>query len=427
MLGLSRAVIFILEVRNFMKFPPKFLFVLFRLYAKFIAFVGLYLPFPKVKVLLDTDGRGELKAFFKAKRIKNPVIITDKVILDLGLHKNMERLVREEGMKAHIFCEIEADPSFESVEKGVRFCRELEVDAVIAIGGGSVIDAAKVINYCAKYNKKAKSVMGILRAYKKANPFIILPTTAGTGSEVTIAALISDKSQQKKHLALSPFFLPDIAYLDKELLRSLPKHMVAASGLDALTHAFEAYMSSITSSYTRKNSLEAMKLIYENLEPAYASPDDMSAKEQMLIASHKAGLAFTRANVGWVHAIAHQLGAIYGINHGFANAVLLPKVVKFYEKELAPTKMAEIARFLDLAADFENDEKAARYFSNWIDALSVNLSIPDHFSELKEEKIKEIAKRAYLEVILTPYPVPKYFADITGLEDLILSCVLKLK
>ena len=245
-----------------------------------------------------------------------------------------------------------------------------------------------------------------------------VPTTAGTGSEVTIAALITDEKSKSKKLALTPFILPDYAFMDSEMLRSLPKHMVSASGLDALTHAFESYMSVQTSSQSRKDGLEAMKLIYENLEKAYTDGEDMVAKENMLIASHKAGLAFTRSNVGWVHAIAHQFGGIFHVNHGLANSVILPKIARFYLGSEG-NKYKEIADYIGLSEVGDSKEECSKKLVNWIESLASRLDIPGGFSGLNKKEAKNISERAFKECVTTPYQPPKYFRNTEDLTKFV--------
>ena len=310
-----------------------FLFLL-KNYAYLFGKFGMIVPFPKVKIFKGDSANDQLADAFARLQARKALIITDRIIFDLGLHKNLVESLSRNNIDSCVFAQVEPDPDFSILEQGVRVAREQNIDSIVAIGGGSVMDAAKLINPAVKFNRSPRGMMGLFRVLRKAYPFACIPTTAGTGSEVTVAAVITDKKTETKKFCLSPAILPDFAVLDKNLLRTLPPFMVATSGLDALTHAFEAYMSRVASRETKENSLKAIILILDNLQSAYENPEDLIAKENMLLASHYAGLAFTRANVGWVHAIAHQFGGVYHLNHGYANAVILPHIMRFYERKI---------------------------------------------------------------------------------------------
>ena len=194
--------------------------------------------------------------------------------------------------------------------------------------------------------------------------------------------------------------------------------MVSASGIDALTHAFEAYVGRVTTKKTRTQSLQAMALIYENLVEAYKNPDNLEAKENMLLASHLAGLAFTRTNVGWVHAIAHQMGGLYHVNHGLANAIILPHIAEFYDQSCA-TKYKEICLHLGICTETTSEKEASQIFIKSLWELNSKLEIPKKLKEIRKEDTSLIAKRAFLEVCTMPYPVPKYFSKLSDLDNFI--------
>jgi alcohol dehydrogenase len=263
-------------------------------------------------------------------------------------------------------------------------------------------------------------VVGVFKIRKRGKLFACVPTTAGTGSEVTIAAVVSDKKNNTKKPCIDTCLVPEYAVLAPELMRKLPAPIVAATGIDALTHAVEAYIGNRNTHYTNQISIDAIDLIFTNLVKAYSEPDNMEAKSNMLEASHLAGLAFTRAGVGWVHAIAHQVGSYYHTPHGLANAIILPTILEFY-LPVAGKKMADMARAAGLLKGDESEEEAARAFLDGVKALNKTLNIPEKIEGLLDADIPAIAIAAQKEVYTTPYPVPRYFQSEDELEALILS------
>lgn len=391
-----------------------YLFII-RVYSYLFGKFGMIVPFPKVTIIKGDSAALDLVKAFKNIGVQKVFLITDEMIFKLGLHKDIVRHLDDEKIEYHIFSEVKPDPDFALVEKGVREARSQNIDAIIAVGGGSVMDAAKIINPCAKYNKNPRKYVGLFKLLKKAYPFACIPTTAGTGSEVTVAAVISDEKTSTKKFCLSPFILPDFVVLEKKLLRSLPPSMVSASGIDALTHAFESYMGRASTKKTSAQSLQSIALIYENLVEAYKNPENLEAKENMLLASHLAGLAFTRTNVGWVHAIAHQIGGLYHVNHGLANAIILPHVAAFYA-DTSAKKYKEICLYLGLCKESTSEKEATKIFLDSLWKLNSQLAIPQKVKELRSEDCSMIAERAFSEVCAMPYPVPKYFSNLSDLE-----------
>jgi len=242
---------------------------------------------------------------------------------------------------------------------------------------------------------------------------IAVPTTAGTGSETTVAAVITDDSTHQK-FAINDFkLIPQYALLDANLTIGLGKFTTATTGMDALTHAVEAYIGRSTTKKTRKASLEAIELIFQNLEKTYNDGTNIEARKNMLKASYLAGVAFTRSYVGYVHAVAHSLGGKYNVPHGYANAIILP-ILKQYGTKIHK-KLEKIAKYVGIAGQKDIARVAAQKFISWIEELNQKFEIPEHISELRERDIPELAKMADKEA--NPlYPVPVLF-DKTELEN----------
>ena len=262
-------------------------------------------------------------------------------------------------------------------------------------------------------NKTVQKMRGQLKIRKKLPPFFAVPTTAGTGSETTLAAVVTDTKTHEKYALNDPVLRPKYAVLDPELTVGLPPHITSTTGMDALTHAVEAYIGHSNTKDTSEKAEVATKLIFENLEEAYKNGKDLHAREQMLLASHYAGIAFTRAYVGNVHAIAHNLGGFYGVPHGLANAIILPYVLDFYG-ETAYERLARLCECAGVAKAGQTDEQKALDFIQAIRDMNARMNIPDKIDKIQEKDIETIAKRACKEA--NPlYPVPR----IMDLDDCI--------
>ena len=279
-------------------------------------------------------------------------------------------------------------------------------DALIAIGGGSSMDCAKALGARVAYPKKSVGQMkGILRVLRKLPTLIAIPTTAGTGSEVTLAAIITDSEKQHKYALMSFPLIPHYAVLDASLTYSLPPHLTATTGMDALTHAVEAYIGRSTSKETRRLAKEAVRLIFENVETAYNDGSNHKARENMLHAAYKAGVAFSKSYVGYIHAVAHSLGGKYGTPHGLANAVIMPYVLESYG-ECVYKKLHQLAIVAGISSENDTHKAGAEKFIEAIKELNAKMGIPTKISGIKKEDILVMAKHAAKEA--NPlYPVPK--------------------
>ena len=253
--------------------------------------------------------------------------------------------------------------------------------------------------------RKLSSLKGNLRIFRKLPPLFAIPTTAGTGSEVTLTAVITDKKKKHKYTMNSFPLIPHFAVLDPEFTFTLPKHLTATTGMDALTHAVEAYIGQSTTKETRRLSKETVKLVFDNIEIAYNDGYNREARENMLHAAYKAGIAFSKSYVGYVHAVAHSLGGQYGTPHGLANSVLLPVFLEAYG-ECIHKKLYELALFAGLCSESNSFEKGARIFIDAVKEKNKNMDIPEKISGIKKEDIPKMARHAGKEG--NPlYPVPK--------------------
>ena len=332
-----------------------------------------------------------------------PLIVTDQAIVNAGLLDFVLKPLYEKGIKYSIFSNVCPNPTSDVINEALACFKKDNCSCFIALGGGSVIDTAKAIGArYARPNKELKDLAGILHVRKKIPTLIAIPTTCGTGSETTLASVVIDSKTRHK-FAINDFpLIPKYAILDYRVIEKLPERLVYTTGLDALTHALEAYIGRSTTKDTRKDALEAIKLIFENIEVAkYRKKENL---QNMMEASFKAGRAFTKSYVGYVHAIAHSLGGKYDIPHGYANAVILPYVLKEDGKAIHK-KIARIYDYLNMGDSSLSNKEKYEVFMNKLDVLESNLGIDKKFHCIKKEDIPSMAKYALKEA--NPlYPVP---------------------
>ncbi|WP_418317343.1 iron-containing alcohol dehydrogenase [Piscinibacter sakaiensis] len=365
------------------------------------------LPIPQPTLLVGPGSSGRLGQAVAGFGHAKLLIVTDKVVSGLGLLKDLSDALTAGGADHVVFDEITPDAPIPLVERGIAFYREHGCDAIIAFGGGSSMDAAKAIAVSiANPGKSLRALAGYFKGLHSPVPIYAVPTTAGTGSEVTVAAVISDPERQSKLVIVDTRIVPKMAALDANLMTGLPPHVTAATGIDALTHAVEAFLGNWHSPATDGMALTAVGLIFANLRTAYSNGTDLQARENMSLASTYAGIAFTRANVGYVHAIAHQFGGRYHTPHGLANAMVLPHVLR-YSAPAVTNRLARLAVRARLGADGEDEDSLARKFLDGIDQLNRDLAIPTHLEALRKDDIPALAEAACQEAH-TGYPVPRY-------------------
>ena len=361
------------------------------------------LPYREPKIVPSCS---ELDDVFKKGNATSVLVVTDAGIVKNGLTKSLEIVLKKNKIRYTVYDKTQPNPTVDNVEDALTLYNKNKCDALIAIGGGSAMDCAKAVGARVAYpNKTVGKMGGILRVLRRLPTLIAIPTTAGTGSETTLAAVITDDKTHHKYALMSFPLIPHYAVLDAKLTNTLPPHMTSTTGMDALTHAVEAYIGRSTTKETRRLALEATKLVFENIEKAYVNGNDHKARENMLHAAYKAGVAFSKSYVGYIHAIAHSLGGKYGTPHGLANAVIMPYVLESYGKS-AYKKLHRLGIAAGVCSENDSDESGAKKFIEAIKALNEKMNIPNKVTGIKQEDISEMARHAEKEA--NPlYPVPK--------------------
>lgn len=342
-------------------------------------------------------------AVFGFRRV---LIVSDRILHDSGLLDSIKTRLTGAGVGFAVFDGVLPDPGFDQVEAGARALRECEAEAVLAVGGGSVLDAAKMIAMLHTNPGTLADFEGVQKSANPAVPLFAAPTTAGTGSEISPVAVISDPADHRKVLVVDTRMLPWQLALDPRLMQSMPPGVTAASGMDALTHAVEAYLSTAATAATDAEACAAVKLVFANLPRACSDGDDLPARENMALAAFYAGSAMSRTAVGYVHAIAHQLGRVCGTPHGNANAMVLPEVLSAYGACVHP-RLAQLARHVGLAAGGGDDDALAARFIQAISELRSRLDLPLLPRGLKPGALPDIINAA-LDEAGSVYPVPRY-------------------
>lgn len=350
---------------------------------------------------------GRIPFLLNSARLKHPMIVTDPYLRE-ALAPRLTALLDEAGIGYTVFSDVRPNPTVSNVEA----CREAYLaarcDCFIGLGGGAPMDTAKAAACrVVRPKKPVVRMSGILRVMKRLPVLIAVPTTAGTGSETTIAAVIVDDKTHHKAAIMDPVLMPRYAVLDPELTVGLPPAVTASTGMDALVHALEAYFSrSNNTKETKKLSEDAVCLIFKYLERAYRDGTDMEAREQMQIAAYKAGFAFSRVGVGNVHAIAHTLGGLYNTPHGFANAVILPHVLRDY----GPVVYKRLGRLAELTGILTGgtDEDRANAFIEEVEQMNRRMNIPAGFDFIRDEDVEQMITWAMHEANPV-YPVPQVF------------------
>ena len=361
-----------------------------------------FLPYRNPKTLKSVR---DIPDLLERKKCSSVLIITDAGIKKLGLTKRLESALKDAGIHYAIYDQVVANPTTKNVDEALDMYYDQNCSAIIGFGGGSSMDCAKAVGArVAKPNQSLARMKGILKVHKKLPLLIAIPTTAGTGSETTLACVIVDSETRHKYVINDFPLIPRYAVLDPKVTLSLPPFITATTGMDALTHAVEGYIGNSTTVATKKEALMAVSLIFQNLENAFKDGSNIEARRNMLKASYYAGCAFTKSYVGYVHAIAHSLGGEYNVPHGLANAILLPFVLEAYGKSIYK-KLAKLAVAAGLADKKTPAEEAAKSFIEAIKDMKTTFRIGDTIPEIKEEDIPKLAHYADKEA--NPlYPVP---------------------
>lgn len=382
-----------------------------KLYAKIFQkciYIGcFFLNFREPKII---DNYDELLRILKENKYTNILILSNNVLKELSSFQKMYNLLKTD-FKLFTYFDIETDPTISVIEKIIDYVEDKNINLIITIGGGSVIDAGKVVAARLSNKKQTiKQMKGLLKIKKPPISMIAVPTTAGTGSECTVAAVVTDDENLEKYAINDPILIPKYAILDPTYLYTLPPYLTSTIGMDALTHAIEAYIGSSNTKKTQSSAIKASILIKDNLLNSYLFPNDYNFRYNMQQAAYLAGIAFTRAYVGYVHAISHAIAAKYHLPHGYLNAIILPVVLESYGQKIHKKMGALAKKVFNLDQKTTNIE-ATKYFINYIKNLLNDLNIKNNLNEyLKEADYKKLITHINKEVYPL-YPVPKYFSD----------------
>ena len=362
-----------------------------------------FIPWGMPKTLEGPGSVKKLPKWIKKKKINNVLVVTDSVLMSLGLLDGMLEAMDDLGMEYTIYDGVQPNPTDINVKEGLKLFRDNECQAMIAFGGGSSMDCAKAIGAMHVKNKEVEQMQGLFRVLHRIPTIFAVPTTAGTGSETTVAAVITNSKTSHKASMNDTSLMPKYAVMDPELTAGLPPHITATTGMDALCHAVEAYTNNTYNTKKEKRLAEkAVKLIYENLYTAYCDGSNLEARINMQDASFYAGRAFTRGCVGYVHAVGHTLGGLYGVPHGLAMSVILPHVMRQY----GPAAHERLARLAEVCGmDGRDDAEKAEKFISWIEDLKHMMNIPVGLDVIEDKDVNQIIKWAMKEA--NPlYPTP---------------------
>ncbi|MEB1810200.1 MAG: iron-containing alcohol dehydrogenase [Bacillaceae bacterium] len=389
-----------------------------RVYQSMFKIISHVLPWRKPVLLEGENSLRKLPKMIRDQEIRSVLIVTDQGITSLGLMDELLVGLRDYGINYVVYDKTVPNPTIENIEEALEMYLAHTCDGLVAFGGGSPMDCAKAVGArVARPDKSLEQMRGVLKVKKEIPPLFAVPTTAGTGSEATVAAVISNSKTHEKYPINDSVLIPDVAVLDPLLTVKLPPSITAMTGMDALTHAVEAYIGRSNTTETIQCSKEAVKLIFEHLHEAYSNGSNITARSHMQKASYLAGVAFTRAYIGYVHAIAHTLGGFYSVPHGLANAIILPHVLEYYGSAVQKP-LAELADLIELTNERDTEEQKAKKFIAAIKQLNADMNIPEKVSGIVDTDIPLMVERAHKEA--NPlYPVPKILLrnDLVELFD----------
>jgi len=346
-------------------------------------------------VLFEVGASRKSAGLLKGYNAGNVLLVTDKGVRGAGLTRDAETAIADAGIALTVFEDVVADPPSHVIETAAELCRERGIDAVISIGGGSALDTAKLVAYLAKSPDRLDDIYGVGLATGERLPLLLIPTTAGTGSEVTPIAIVTTPTTEKKGV-VSPRLIPDWAILDPELTLGLPAHVTAATGIDAMVHAIEAYTSKIKkNAISDQLALKALSLLSNNLRKVCTDGSDLEARSEMLLGSMLAGMAFANAPVAAVHALAYPIGAIFHVPHGLSNALVLPYVLEF-NRPAAEELYAELADVIKPGYRRASVAADAGVFIAEIEALCRDCAVPGSLSAvgIGEADLSKLAEDA---------------------------------
>ncbi|MDD2437236.1 MAG: lactaldehyde reductase [Massilibacteroides sp.] len=366
--------------------------------------------------------RYEIITEIKKRNFKKALLVTDKDLIKFGVAKLIEDVLNEAKIPYQIYDNVKANPTIKNVQLGVDLYKNSDADFIIALGGGSAIDTAKGIGIIANNPEHydVRSLEGAVDTAKRSVTIIALPTTAGTAAEVTINYVITDENKKKKMVCVDPNDIPAVAIIDPELMYSMPKGLTAATGMDALTHAIESFITPGAWDMSDMFEIKAIELIHKHLKDAVEKPKDKVAREGMALAQYIAGMGFSNVGLGIVHSMAHPLGAFYDTPHGVANALLLPYIMKYNADSIAAPKYKDIAKAMGVeGTETMSIEEGVTAAINAVRELSLSINIPQRLNEIgiKKEDIPALAIAAFNDVCTGGNPRPTSIKDIEGLYD----------
>ena len=376
-----------------------------RLFQFIMRYASFFLPWRQPKILSNF---GSLSELLRKKGVNSVLLVTDAGLVKAGLPTELIQILESNTIRCAVYDKTQQNPTIDNIEEALAIYKKERCTAIIAFGGGSPMDCAKGVGArVARPGKRISKMRGLLKVLKRIPLFIAIPTTAGTGSETTLAAVITDSNTREKYAINDPALFPHYTILEPALTTGLPPFITACTGMDAACHAIEAYIGNSNTRQTRKDALKATELIFGNLFTAFTDGKNLSARKNMMDASFLAGAAFTRAYVGNIHAVAHTLGGQYGTPHGLANAVIMPWVLEQYGNKIDHA-LSEMAVAAGMAEKTATSRVNAEKFIAAIRELNAKMGIPDHLPELCAKDIPILAKRALREA--NPlYPVPVIF------------------
>lgn len=376
-----------------------------RTYQKTLKLASNYMRFREPDLLTGEQSVTKLPVLIASKGVKKVLIVTDEGITKLRLMEPFLSKLAEEGITYVIYDKTVPNPTIDNIEDARALYVKHACEGLVAFGGGSPIDCAKgIAARLVRPDKQVHQLKGLLKVRKEMPPFFAVPTTAGTGSEATAAAVVSNNKLSEKYAIMDPVLIPHVAVLDPLLTVKLPPHITSTTGMDVLTHAVEAYIGNSNTAQTRAYSKEAVQLIFAHLHTAFVDGENIEARSHMQRAAYVAGMAFTRSYVGYVHAVAHTLGGFYQVPHGLANAVLLPYVLELYG-DCVVRPLAELADVVGITSATERGK--ARSFIEAIRALNAKLDIPTKLEGIQNRDIPVMVDRAHKEAVPL-YPVPRF-------------------
>lgn len=359
------------------------------------------LPYRTPQVIEGEDSVQQLEALLLSKGYRSFFLVSDPVIKQLGLAQSLLNTK----LDVTAFYDVSPNPTSQNVEDGFAHYLPIKGAPIVAVGGGSAIDCAKAIAAKAVHPQKTvRQLQGLLKVHRKTPLFIAIPTTAGTGSETTLAAVITDSNTHHKASITDPSIMPSVAVLNPQLTLGLPPHITATTGMDALCHAVEAYTNqTYNTPLENQMAKEAVRLIHQYLYQAYQHGDDINARAKMQRAAFCAGRAFTRGGVGYVHAVGHTLGGLYGVPHGLAMSIILPHVLRQYGKAVY-VRLADLARVCNMQGN--SDAELAEQFITWIEQLKEKMAIPRGVEVIQDNDVEQMIRWAMAEA--NPlYPTPE--------------------